>query len=162
MDLVENIEERTPIEVVLEIDKDGFTTVKKLYRWLELDDAHYARWVKMNILENPFAELGVDYVPIKRKRGRGRFSKDYKLTVSFAKKLATILRTGRGERARIYFAIYGRTLTRLSEEQRELHIEQVKNEAVKEALTDVILKSLQRNRKQHIGESEIFDAVNCI
>ena len=31
------IEERTPIEVVLEVDKDGFTTAKKLYKWLALN-----------------------------------------------------------------------------------------------------------------------------
>ena len=140
------IEERTPIEVVLEVDKDGFTTAKKLYKWLELDDGNYARWVKMNILENPFAEEGVDYVPIKnRQKGRGRFSRNYKISASFAKKLATILRTGKGERARIYFSMVNNTLIKLSEEQRALYVEKVKNEAVREALTDVLERLLKEN-----------------
>ena len=86
------IEKRTPIEIELEVDKEGFTTAKKLYKWLELDETHYARWINSNILENPFAENGVDYSPIKasEKQGRGNFATDYKLSASFAKKLATI------------------------------------------------------------------------
>lgn len=105
MELAENIEERTPIEVVLEIDKDGFTTAKKLYRWLELDDAHYARWVKTNVLENPYADNETDYSPIKvsENRVRGNFATDYKLSASFAKKLAMSTKSDRGEQARIYF-----------------------------------------------------------
>ena len=55
LDVTENAE-RTPIEVALGVDKDGFTTAKKLYQWLELDESHYSRWVSTNILENPFAE----------------------------------------------------------------------------------------------------------
>ena len=144
LEVIENIE-RTPIEIALEVDKDGFTTAKKLYKWLELDESHYARWVKMNILENPFAEKGVDYVPIKSKdKSRGRFSHNYKISASFAKKLATILRTGKGERARIYFAMVNNTLIKLSKERMKLYFEKVKDEAVQEALTDVLMR-LSRN-----------------
>ena len=141
--------ERTPIEIALKVDNDGYTTARKLYKWLELDESHYARWVNTNILENPFAEEGVDYVPIKSKRkGRGRFSRNYKITASFAKKLATILRSGKGERARIYFAMVNDTLIKLSEEQRKLYIEKNKNDAVRKALSDILihlLKEEQRN-----------------
>ena len=140
------IEKRTPIEIELEVDKEGFTTAKKLYKWLELDETHYARWINSNILENPFADEGVDYFPIKnRHKGRGRFSRDYKISASFAKKLATILRTGKGERARIYFSMVNNTLIKLSEEQRALYVEKVKNEAVREALTDVLERLLKED-----------------
>ena len=64
---LEVIETRTPIEVMLEVDKDGFTTAKKLYKWLELDEGNYARWVKTNILENPFAEEGIEYSSLTKK-----------------------------------------------------------------------------------------------
>ena len=90
------IEERTPIEVALEVDKDGFTTAKKLYKWLELDDGNYARWVKMNILENSFAEEGVDYSSLMKKTSSeqgGRPTTDYKLSASFAYTFGT-RRTG--------------------------------------------------------------------
>ena len=79
--ILAEIEKRTPIEVALEIDKDGFTTAKKLYEWLELDNTHYSRWVKMNILENPYADEGKDYSPFKASENqrRGNFASDYKL-----------------------------------------------------------------------------------
>lgn len=34
---------KTPIEIALQIDDDGYTTSKKLYEWLELDQSHYSR-----------------------------------------------------------------------------------------------------------------------
>jgi len=78
-----NAEQLTPIEVALALDKDGCTTAKKLYDWLELDETHYSRWVKVNILENPFAEEGVDFSPLRaksRKGVMGRPSNDYRMT----------------------------------------------------------------------------------
>ena len=105
LEVIENIE-RTPIEIALEVDKDGFTTAKKLYKWLELDESHYARWVSTNILENPFAEEGTEYSPLKAKTPSefgGRPTTDYKLSALFAKKLAMSTHSERGEQARIYF-----------------------------------------------------------
>ena len=34
----------TPIEVALGIDDDGFTTARKLYGWLDLDQSNYSKW----------------------------------------------------------------------------------------------------------------------
>jgi len=48
-------------EIVLGIDENGMTTAKKLYKYLELNPAVYARWFKNNILENDFAEENVDF-----------------------------------------------------------------------------------------------------
>ena len=47
----------TPIEQALEVDKDGYTTTRKLYKWLDLDVRNYSRWVKVNLTDNPFAEV---------------------------------------------------------------------------------------------------------
>ena len=105
LDVIEHAK-RTPIEIALEVDKDGFTTAKKLYQWLELDEGNYARWVKMNILENSFAEEGVDYSSLMKKTPSelgGRPTTDYRLSASFAKKLAMTAHSERGEQARIYF-----------------------------------------------------------
>ena len=57
---------QTPIEIALRVDEYGFTTTKKLYEWLGLDKTHYARWVKENITENPFAEEN-EFSPVKAK-----------------------------------------------------------------------------------------------
>ena len=109
---------RPLIEAVLEINRDGFITARDLYKWLDLSPAHYARWVKKNILDNPFAKQGLDYKPVKLNHTvMGRPSQDYRLTFSFAKKLATILRNGFGEHSRTHFSIkdlgYGLILEKL-------------------------------------------------
>lgn len=81
----------TPIEIVLGIDKDGMTTAKKLYGFLGLNPAAYARWCKSNISDNEFAEEGTDYevynIDVENPQG-GRPTQDFKLTAKFAKKLS--------------------------------------------------------------------------
>ena len=52
---------QTPIEIALGIDENGMTTAKKLYEFLELNPAHYARWCRTNITENEFADENMDY-----------------------------------------------------------------------------------------------------
>lgn len=97
---------QTPIEIALGIDAEGRTTAKKLYEFLELDATHYNRWIKSNILDNRFAEEGVDYEVLaidgENPLG-GRPSQDYKLTASFAKKLSMTAKSEKGEEAREYF-----------------------------------------------------------
>ncbi|MCW6059736.1 antA/AntB antirepressor family protein [Clostridium sporogenes] len=92
----------TPIEVVLGIDEEGRTTARKLYNFLELAKGQFSRWAKTNILENSFAIEGEDY------KGfdivvEGNITKDYKLSTSFAKKLAMGTHNFKGEAAKNYF-----------------------------------------------------------
>ena len=159
--LVETLEERTPIEVALEIDKNGFTTAKKLYEWLELDDTHYPRWVKVNILENPYADEGVDYSPLRasKNQGRGNFAIDYKLSASFAKKLAMSTKSERGEQARIYFLQCEKALILLAKEHQKRLFERAKGIGARLALTDVILQSGENERMKGHGYSVYTDLV---
>ena len=92
----------TPIEIVLGIDKNGMTTAKKLYEFLELDKSQYARWCRCNITGNEFAEENTDYWDVENPQG-GRPTQDYKLTARFAKKLSMTQKNERGEQARDYF-----------------------------------------------------------
>lgn len=98
---------QTPIEIALEIDKYGMTTAKKLYAFLELSPAAYARWYKNNIVNNQFAEENVDYevfnIDVENPQG-GRPTQDFKLTAHFAKKLSMMQKNEKGEQAREYFA----------------------------------------------------------
>lgn len=99
-------ESRTPIEMALEIDGEGRTTAKKLYEFLGLNPAVYARWCKTNITDNEFADEDVDYWvfnPIVENSQGGRPTQDYKLTAKFAKKLSVTVKTEKGEQAREYF-----------------------------------------------------------
>ncbi len=131
----------TPIEIALQIDKDGMTTAKKLYEFLELDATHYNRWCKNNILENQFAEENADYkvLAIKGENPKGgRPTADYRLTASFAKKLAMTCPTEKGEQARCYFIACEQTLVRVAEERKQWEIERAKGVVIRHVLTDTI------------------------
>ena len=95
---------QTPIEIALQVDGEGRTTARKLYEFLELGKNNYSRWCKTNILENAFAEENIDFMPFLINEERNpKPTTDYKLTASFAKKLAMGCQNKRGEEARIYF-----------------------------------------------------------
>ena len=95
---------QTPIEIMLQVDSGGKTTAKALYEFLELDKSNYSRWCKKNILENSFAEENIDFWAfVINDEWGGQATTDYKLTASFAKKLAMSSQTERGEQAREYF-----------------------------------------------------------
>lgn len=98
----------TPIEIALQIDKDGMTTASKLYAFLELLPSNFARWCKKNIINNKFATENEDYFPfiMQEERDKPKNPKpktDYKLTSEFAKKLSMTGNTEKHEQARNYF-----------------------------------------------------------
>ena len=98
--------EKTPIEAALGVDESGHVTAKKLYEWLMLNPSNYSSWVKRHILENPFAETPKDYSYLttsEKNVGKGNYAPDYLLSASFAKKLAMMTKSARGEQAREYF-----------------------------------------------------------
>lgn len=92
-----NITGQTPIEVLLKIDDEGYTTARNLYEFLELNPAHYARWINKNIENNPYAVSDIDYIKVfslLNKTGRGNYV-NYKITMDFAYKLACATLSGR-------------------------------------------------------------------
>lgn len=116
---LEVYETQTPIEVMLAIDEQGMTSAKKVYRFLKLEVAHYARWCKNNIVDNKFAIEGEDWEYSSSKvseNKRGNFSKDYKLTANFAKKICMKAGGERGEQAQNYFAELGRNCSAKADE----------------------------------------------
>jgi len=118
---------QTPIEIALDIDETGHTTARRLYAWLELRPGDYSRWVNKNIVGNKFAEEGKDHSALMRSKDaenpknaidmgfvhsasmrseqghRGNFAQDYRITASFAKRLAMASNSARGEETRLYF-----------------------------------------------------------
>ena len=98
---------QTPIEIALKIDENGMTTLRNLYEFLGLNLSHYSSWYKRNILNNPFATEGIDYLPFRLKSENpkigGRPTYDYKLTSDFAKQLSMTVKNERGQEARKYF-----------------------------------------------------------
>ena len=150
---------KTPIEIALQIDDDGFTTARKLYAWLELDISHYSRWSKVNILENPYAEEGVDYSPCMASKGRGNFADDYRISATFAKKISMMTKTERGEQARDYFIGCEQVLVKLAEQKHKTELERAKGIAVRQALTKAIQQSTENERMHGHAYSNY---TNCI
>lgn len=99
--------DKTPIEIALQIDSDGMTTLSKLYDFLEINPSNYSRWCRKNIINNPFANEGYDYISFRHHEENpslgGRPKIDYKLTSDFAKQLCMTVRNERGKQARDYF-----------------------------------------------------------
>ena len=97
--------DKTPIEIALQIDKDGMTTTSKLYAFLELLPSNFARWCKKNIVNNKFATENEDYFTfiMQEERDKPKNPKpktDYKLTSEFAKKLSMTGNTEKHEHDR--------------------------------------------------------------
>lgn len=153
---------KTPIEIALQIDDEGYTTSKKLYEWLKLSPQHYSDWCKKNILENEFATENEDYKINSRSKGsltgRGNTT-DYKLSASFAKKLSMLQKNERGEQARNYFIGCEQALTRLAEQQHKTEIERAKGIAVRQALTKAIQQSGENERMHGHAYSLYTDAI---
>lgn len=152
----EELENQTPIEVMLGIDSKHMTTARKLYEFLGLDVGNYARWVKSNIVNNKFAEEGIDYYAftINKERG-GQASVDYRLSASFAKKLAMTSHTERGEQARKYFVKVEEILKEKAlEEKRRLPSN------YKQAL-QALIDQLDENEKLEEDNSRLEVELDC-
>lgn len=93
---------QTPIEVLLKIDDEGYTTARNLYEFLELAKSQFSRWAKANIINNPYAEENIDFKGFDI-NVEGNITTDYKITSDFAKKLSMTSNSKRGEQARDYF-----------------------------------------------------------
>lgn len=98
---------QTPIEIALGVDENGMTTARKLYEFLELRKADFARWCKNNITENKFATENEDWVRVffdaETPTGGKIQREDYRLTAHFAKKLSVKGNSEKAEQAREYF-----------------------------------------------------------
>jgi phage anti-repressor protein len=104
-DLVQTAD-KTPIEVALKVEADNTVSARNVYEFLELRKADYSRWSRKNIVDNEFAAENVDFMPFVVKDERNpKPTTDYKLSVSFAKKLCMASNTARGEHARDYFIL---------------------------------------------------------
>lgn len=160
MNEIIQVTNKTPIEISLSIDNEGFTTAKKLYDWLELDQSHYSRWVKENITDNPFIEEG-EYSPLKAKTSKqgGRPTQDYRISAALAKKISMATKTERGEQARQYFLGCEQALKLVVEANRRTEIERAKGIAVRQALTKAIQQSNENERMHGHAYSTYTDVI---
>lgn len=97
-----SVTNQTPIEIALGIDKDGYTTARALYEFLEMPTQNFARWAKTNIEDNEFYEENEDWWGFFIVKN-GNKCKDYRLTMDFAKHLSMESHSAKGKIARQYF-----------------------------------------------------------
>lgn len=160
MNEVTKVISQTPIEIALQIDNEGYTTARKLYKWLELNPAHYARWVKDNITENPFAEES-EFSPlmVKTSKRGGRPTEDYRITASLAKRISMVAKTDRGEDARKYFLGCEQALKLAAEANHQKELERAKGIAVRQALTKALQQSNENERMHGHAYSTYTNAI---
>lgn len=147
MNEVINVPKQTPIEIALQIDDEGYTTARKLYFWLYENGTHYAKWLKENVTENPFAESG-EFSPVLRKPQKqgGRPTEDYRITASLAKRISMAARSKRGEDARKYFLGCEQALKLAAKANHQKELERAKGIAVRQALTKALQQSNENER----------------
>lgn len=81
-------------------------SARELYDSLGFDIVNWARWYHKNITKSPFAIENQDWAVFfieKKTPDGGRPSRDFALSLDFAKRLAMMARTEAGERVRDYF-----------------------------------------------------------
>ncbi len=77
-------------------------SARELYGFLGFERANWVRWAKQNISKSPFAIENEDWQGFVLMMN-GNETTDYALTLDFAKRLAMLARTEKGEAARRYF-----------------------------------------------------------
>lgn len=87
---------------LIKIDTDGKITARDLYEFLQLAPSQFSRWAKTNIEDNPFYSEGTDWWGFDIV-SNGNGTRDYRLTIDFAKHLCMLSRSERGKQARNYF-----------------------------------------------------------
>lgn len=94
------------MEQLIQIRKDGndksAVSAKELFLALGMDKSNFSKWYNRNIIKNKFAIEGEDWVTGMNANVPTEIS-DFALTIDFAKRLAMLTRTTKGEEVRNYF-----------------------------------------------------------
>lgn len=84
--------------------EDGVKTfsASELYQFLGYDKSQWSRWYKKNIVDDEFFVEGVDYQTFDIV-SNGNTTKDFEITIDFAKEISMMARNEKGKQARLYF-----------------------------------------------------------
>ncbi len=92
------------MELIKITEQNGKQAVsaRELYEFLGYNRAHWAKWYRKNIEENEFALQNIDFQTFALSVN-GNETKDFALSLDFAKRISMMARTEKGETARKYF-----------------------------------------------------------
>ena len=91
-------------ELIKITEKDGIQAVsaRELYEFLGYDKSQWSRWYLTTIEKNEFAVRNIDYQTLDI-MSNGNSTKDFTLTIDFAKEISMLARNAKGKQARLYF-----------------------------------------------------------
>lgn len=139
---------------LIKINPNGKISAKETYEFLELASSQYARWTKTNIEQNEFYQEGVDWWGFDIV-SNGNLTKDYHLTIDFAKHLCMLSRSAKGKQAREYFIEVERRYN-----QPQFNLPGTFAEALRQLATAVEEKEqLAQQNALMLPKAEFFDAV---
>jgi phage anti-repressor protein len=90
------------IKVTINEKGQQLVSAKELYLSLGFDKSNWASWSKKNIIDNPFSIENEDWVGFVVSKN-GNLTKEFALTIEFAKRVSMMARTEKGEELRKYF-----------------------------------------------------------
>lgn len=105
--LIMEVQRKFP-EVLLN-EGEFIDSARHLYLELGLNEAHWSRWSKKNILNNEFFLQDKDWFIVTRPNGEccnnGNYANDYKISLEFSKHLSMMQRTESSYKVRNYFIL---------------------------------------------------------
>jgi len=133
-------------------------SARDLYDFLDFEKAHWSRWTKKNIEGNQFAIENQDWMGFTIEVN-GNPTKDYALSIDFAKRIAMMSRSEKGEEIRSYFIECEEKLTG-NTSITTFQLPQTYSEALRH-LADKIeeTEAMQRQLEAAKPKIEFFDAV---
>jgi anti-repressor protein len=139
-------------ELIKISDNNGNHTIsaKELYIFLGYDASHWKRWYEKNIEKNEFAIENEDWegFAIMASSNNGIPTKDFALTIDFAKKLAMMARTEKGEQARQYFIeVEKQYKGQIAHQQQPMSIEEIMIKQLQDSIA-------QRKRVDEIEQKQ--------
>lgn len=152
-----------PMQELIKItEQNGSKAVsaRELYEFLGYNKAVWSRWYQKNILENEFAFENIDYQTLNIMLN-GNETKDFAISIDFAKKLSMKANTARGEEARQYFIECEKQL-RAKEQAHHAQIPQSFSEALRLAAEQAEKIEAQQKQLQLQAPKVLFaDAVSA-
>jgi phage anti-repressor protein/transcriptional regulator with XRE-family HTH domain len=106
-------------------------SARDLYLDLGMDGSNWAKWSRINVVENEFFKAGFDFVllvPSTSEVSRGNHANDYAVTIEFAKHIAMMAKTQRAHDYRNYFIECEKKVINKQIEQPRLSISELNHE----------------------------------
>ena len=98
-------------------------SARELYQELGLSKTNFSKWIKVNLLDNPFFKENIDFITVRAKYEQMPKMfverEDYQVTIDTAKHLAMLSKTEKAHNIRNYFIEVEKKFSQQLEKQEE-------------------------------------------